>query len=463
VSRREITNISGTLVTLDKSRPLLVSHSLRITAIDGPDKGREWEVKAPHLQIGTARSNDVVLTDGMVSRFHCQVLVRGDRYVLKDMGSTNGTYFQEAPIIETFLVPGTRIRLGRSELLFECRKKWVRLDESEEPHFGQLVGRSAIMRTLFGLLDRVARSRLTCVLSGETGTGKELAAKGIHSRSDRATMPFVTVDCGALPDTLIQSEIFGHEKGAFTGAVEQRRGAFELAHGGTLFLDEIGELPQDLQPKLLGALERKEIKRVGAEEPIEVDVRIICATHRDISAMVSSGAFREDLYYRLAEVVVTLPPLRDHVEDIPVMVEKFLEDERKHGSAVMSASPEVFAALAEQPWNGNVRELRNVVRRAVSLGRSSRLELPDIMLGAHRLETPRETEPVPVLPGLDEDALDRPLKVVRRQVVEALEREYLGRLMKKYDGDIEQIAKIADLHPVSVQRLLKQRGLREGT
>jgi DNA-binding NtrC family response regulator len=459
VSRAEITNISGTLVSLDTSRPLLVCHTLRISVIEGPDRGSSWEVKAPHLQIGTANSNDVRLTDSMVSRFHCQVLARGDTYMLRDMESTNGTYLQGARIIETFLAPGTRITLGQTELLFECRKKWEKMEESEEPRFGQLVGRSAVMRTLFGLLGRVASSRLACILCGETGTGKELAAKGIHARSDRATMPFVTVDCGSLPDTLIQSEMFGHEKGAFTGASELRRGAFELANGGTLFLDEIGELPPELQTKLLGALERKEIKRVGAEEPIEIDVRVIGATHRDLSAMVTSGAFREDLYYRLAEVVITLPPLRDHVEDIPVIVETFLADERNHGARVTGVAPAVLDELSKMPWNGNVRELRNVVRRAVALCTSQVLTLEDIALGAHRIE-PRGTSE-PVLPGLEDDFAEQPLKTVRKRVVDALEKEYLTRLVKKYNGDIERISQIAELHPVSVRRLLKQHGVDE--
>ncbi|MCA9580506.1 MAG: sigma 54-interacting transcriptional regulator, partial [Myxococcales bacterium] len=242
-------NFRGTQVRDDGQGPVLLSHRQKVLVVAGPDQGKEQEVEGTRVTIGTAPSNDLQLRDHTVSRRHCEISVRNDRYYIRDLDSTNGTLLNGTPVVEGILSPGARIRLGDTEIIFEPKKKWERVTESDS--FGQLKGSSQTMRGVFAMLAKVAATELSCVLVGETGTGKELAARGIHENSARSKKPFIVVDCGAVSKTLISSELFGHEKGAFTGADRQRQGAFEAADGGTIFLDEVGELPLDLQPQLL--------------------------------------------------------------------------------------------------------------------------------------------------------------------------------------------------------------------
>ena len=449
----------GTQVRDDGSGPVLLEHRHRLVVVDGPDRGVEVEVPRTSLTIGTASTNDLVLTDTTVSRRHCILAVESERYVLRDLDSTNGTELDGTPIREAFLAPGARIRIGDTEIVFQPRKRWERIDVSRADHFGALYGTADGMRAVFSLLAKLAPTDLGCIVAGETGTGKELAARAVHDHSPRADRPFVVVDCGAISDNLIESELFGHERGAFTGADRQRIGAFETAHGGTVFLDEIGELPIELQPKLLRVLERKEIKRLGGSRLMDVDVRVVAATHRDLLAMVREGTFREDLYYRLAEVVVQLPPLRDRLGDLPVIAERMLFEMAEEGEAPRTLSPDALTALSRRTWPGNVRELRNVLKRAVVMSSTPVLTASDLKLDAIRplREVPAGEAPAdaPV-----EVADDLPIKDARDRWVAPMEREYLLRVIRRCGGDLDKAAEEAGIHRKSLERLLRQHGLK---
>ena len=450
----------GTQVRDDGSGPVLLEHRHRLVVVDGPDRGLEVEVPRTSLTIGSASTNDLVLSDTTVSRRHCILAVEGDRYVLRDLDSTNGTELDGTPIREAFLAPGARIRIGDTEIVFQPRKRWERIDVSRADHFGALYGTAEGMRAVFSLLAKLAPTDLGCIIAGETGTGKELAARAVHDHSPRADRPFVVVDCGAISDNLIESELFGHERGAFTGADRQRIGAFEAAHGGTVFLDEIGELPIELQPKLLRVLERKEIKRLGGSRLMDVDVRVVAATHRDLLAMVREGTFREDLYYRLAEVVVDLPPLRSRLGDLPVIAERMLFEMAEEGEAPRTLSPDALTALSRRSWPGNVRELRNVLKRAVVMSSAAVLTASDLKLDALRpLREVPAAEGAPAS-AASEVADDLPIKDARDRWVAPMEREYLVRVIRRCGGDLDKAAEEAGIHRKSLERLLRQHGLK---
>jgi DNA-binding NtrC family response regulator len=453
------TGLGGTEVRDDGAGPVLLAHRLRLVVTDGPDRGLERELLGTRMSVGTSTQNDLVLSDTTVSRRHAELQVDGDRYVIRDLGSTNGTAVNDTPVVEAYLTPGARVQLGGTSVLFEPKKKWERVSESEEDHFGDLYGNSGPMREVFSMLQKLSPSDLSCVLVGETGTGKELAARAIHAHSPRAQKRFVVVDCGAVTSNLIESELFGHEKGAFTGADRQRPGAFEVADGGTIFLDEIGELPLELQPKLLRALERREVKRLGATKPIEVNVRIIAATHRDLPTLIQEGNFREDLYYRLAEVVASLPPLRDRPDDIALLAPRMVEEQTRDSSP-KSLSDDALKLLKERSWPGNVRELRNVLRRAVALCPSATIRRADLewMLDDSPRPEPASSSASGVpTPEIGEEL---PIREAREQWVAPMEREYLVRLMRRCGGNIDRASEEAGVHRKSLERLLRQHGLK---
>ncbi|MCB9593303.1 MAG: sigma 54-interacting transcriptional regulator [Sandaracinaceae bacterium] len=452
----------GTQVTDDGAGPKILEHSHRLLVVDGPDRGVEVEIQATKLTIGSSSSNDLVLQDTTVSRRHALLAVEGDRYVLRDLESTNGTVLDGTPVKEAYLAPGARIRLGDTEILFQPRKKWERIDVSESDHFGALYGTTGTMKSVFSLLAKLAPTDLSCIIIGETGTGKELAARAIHEHSPRDGKPFIVVDCGAISENLIESELFGHERGAFTGADRSRTGAFEAAHEGSVFLDEIGELPLELQPKLLRVLERKEVKRLGSTKLLEIDVRVIAATHRDLPQMVKEGKFREDLYYRLAEVVVELPPLRDRLGDVPVIAERILTEFSNDGP-VPRLADDAVDSLQRRSWSGNVRELRNVLKRAVVLANGPLLTSRDLALdtgGPLRDSGALGRTPGPPAAGPMEVSEDLPIKEARDRWVAPMEREYLVRIIKRCDGDLDKAAEEAGIHRKSLERLLRQHGLK---
>jgi transcriptional regulator with PAS, ATPase and Fis domain len=305
------------------------------------------------------------------------------------------------------------------------------------------------MRELFALLNRVAGTDATVLLAGETGTGKELLAEAVHQRSARAGGPFVVVDCGALPHELIGSELFGHVRGAFTGATNAKRGLIEEADGGTLFLDEVGELPLDLQPQLLRVLEKREVRPVGDTRSKKVSIRVIAATHRDLVASVKAGTFREDLYFRLAVVRANVPPLRKRKDDIPLLVHGILAELKRPDFPL---STEMVAKLEAHDWPGNVRELRNVVERSLSL------------VGG---ELPFEQRQTPFTPpgaqrasaGTPREVLDKPFKEAKGLLVEAFEREYLTNLLDRHNGNISRAALEAGIDRNYIHRLVKKYGL----
>jgi two-component system response regulator GlrR len=415
---------------------------LHVTA--GPDAGETFSSSGARVAIGTHPSADLILHDSTVSRFHCEIAPGGPLPVVRDLDSRNGTLIDAVPVREAYLRSGAVLTLGRTRIRFEVGAQPVRVAISARERFGTAVGRSLAMRRVFAVLERIAASDVTVLLEGETGTGKEVVAESIHAESARAEGPLTVVDCGSIPKELLESELFGHEKGSFTGAVAARQGAFEAASGGTLILDEIGELSPDLQPKLLRALERREVKRVGATRYAPVDVRVIAATNRNLRAEVNAGRFRSDLYYRLAVVEVRLPPLRERMDDLPVLIERILEGLGAHGrpGADVVKTQEFLAEVLRHTWPGNVRELRNYVERCIAL-----------------------REPGPLEPAGDPSAepdVDprTPLRPARERWVRAFERRYLEALMKQHGENVTAAAQAAGVGRVQMYRLLWRHGLR---
>ena len=439
----------------------LTEHRLALLATSGPLAGERWDLDQATVRLGAAPTNDVQIPDTTVSRHHAEIRPRGGRYLLRDLGSTNGTRLEGVPIVEAWLVDGATLGLGNTELRFDSSRRTTTIGESRADRFGSMLGYAPAMRTLFGVLERIAPTTLSVVISGETGTGKELVARGLHDASERARGPFVVVDCGAMSRSLIESDLFGHERGAFTGADRARVGAFERAQGGTLFLDELGEMPLELQPKLLRALEQGEVQRLGGSSTIDVDVRVVAATHRDLGAMVERGEFREDLYYRLAEIVVMIPPLRERRSDVPMLAEAFLSSWRDE-TGVRSIEEAALSRLTARDYPGNVRELRNVLRRAVALSEGPSIDVavlakldslaprPSVSGGAARGAS-----------GTVELSDHLGIREARQHWVQTLERDYLEKMRERFGDDVDAMADHMGLLRKSVLRLLRQHGLAE--
>ncbi|HUH02053.1 MAG TPA: sigma 54-interacting transcriptional regulator, partial [Kofleriaceae bacterium] len=337
--------------TRQLTRQQLQIDRFRIAVRSGPDSGSACISSGVELTVGTGAGNDLRLTDPSVSQHHCVFVVCHGGVEIRDLGSTNGTYVNGIRVTAAFVPTAANIALGQTTLRFESIDEPISEPLSRDDAFGPVVGHSSAMRRLFAILERAAPSDTTILLEGETGTGKGILAEAIHGASRRAGGPFVVVDCAAIPAGLMESELFGHERGAFTGAREERIGLFEQATGGTVFLDEIGELPLELQPKLLRVLERRTVRRVGSTTQIPVDVRIIAATNRDLRREVNQGNVRSDLWYRLNTVRLLLPPLRERREDVPLLVAHFyrllLGDERACPPAAL------VDEMTRRTWPGN--------------------------------------------------------------------------------------------------------------
>jgi transcriptional regulator with PAS, ATPase and Fis domain len=423
--------------------------SVELVVLEGPSRGARVAVPGGVARIGTAEGNLLRLDDRAVSRVHCEIEVRADCIALRDLGSTNGTFIGDVRVREVDVPAGTRVRLGGSVVQIEAGDQPAFLALSDKTELGELVGQSVEMRALYAVLERVAGTDATLLVQGETGTGKDVVARSVHAASARRDGPFVPVDCGAIPENLIESELFGHVRGAFTGALNNRRGAFEEAHGGTLFLDEIGEMPLSMQAKLLRALESRTIRRVGASAPTPIDVRIVAATNRSLARMVNEGTFREDLYYRLAVVDVTLPPLRARREDIPLLAQRFYS---RYSGKSDPLPPDFVERLKARPWPGNVRELRNFIERAVTLGQ--------IQAAPQRLPAPGAVPSV--LPSGVESIvpLHLPLKEARDAWTEAFESVYVRSMLKKTGGNLTRAAELAGVSRRFMQRLIARLGMR---
>jgi DNA-binding NtrC family response regulator len=433
-----------TTILREGERPIAVElRGFELAVLDGPDAGKSARPTRRQLIVGTHAPSELILTDPHVSRQHLRIDV-GNEYKLKDLGSTNGTRVGGVRVREALLDDGAVIELGSTRMRFSVGGSPTRIELAADDGFEGLIGRSVAMRELFAMLAKVAVTDAAVLIQGETGTGKERVARAVHARSKRASKPFVVFDCAAVPPTLIESELFGHEKGAFTGATDKRPGVFERAEGGTVFLDELGELALELQPKLLRVLESNEVFRVGASKPTPIDARVVAATNRDLSARVSEGKFREDLYFRLAVVTLEVPPLRERREDVPLLAAHFARDRVGAGGGGRGWET-IFEFMKAHDWPGNVRELRNVVERAVIMSD------PGLLAG----------DPLDALAELRKKAEPAMRKRVSlRAYRDQAEREYLEDLLRSVDGDLDQASEIAELHRKSLERLLREHGIK---
>ncbi len=429
-----------------------------LVVLSGTRRGYEQVISADVCRIGKTNDNDLVLNDETVSRNHCEIVREPRGYLLRDLGSTNGTMLDGAEIKEAYLKPGAVITIGKVELKVRPFSERIEVLTSEKHEFGSAVGSSIAMRDIFGLLERIAPFDATVLLTGETGTGKDVLARSIHEMSPRAKKVFHVVDCGAVVGSLIESELFGHEKGAFTGANNSRQGAFEIANGGTLFLDEIGELPLDLQSKLLRALEQRAFKRVGGNKEIRVDIRVIAATKRNLRMEVERGKFREDLYFRLAVVPVEVPSLRERREDIPMLVQTLLKAASAQDTSKppLSIAPDALDALRAHDWPGNVRELRNVLERAAYMTRAtggSEVRLAGVpFLGG----APGQPSGNDMMPAFDPGKSYRDTKATWEEL---FEKKYVAWLLDRNKGNISAAAREADMDRKYLHKLAKKHGL----
>jgi two-component system response regulator GlrR len=411
------------------SRSRIEITRFRLRVIEGPDAPREVVSTGAELTIGSDRGHHLQLTDPCVSRQHCVLRVSEGGVVCEDLGSTNGTLVADRPITSAIVMPGDTITVGETTIVFDLLAETLSEPLSCSDRFGGLLGRSVAMRRLFALAERVAASDATILLEGETGTGKSALAEAIHEHSVRKAAPFVVIDCGALTGTLLESELFGHERGAFTGALESRRGLFESANGGTILIDEIGELPLDLQPKLLRVLERRVIRRVGASRELPIDVRVIAATHRDLRCEVNRRAFRSDLWYRLNTVRLTVPALRERRDDIAMLVSAIYQELLQDRSAVPPAA--IVRQLMRGAWPGNVRELRSAIERS--------------LLGAPVADASEEVTPS--------------FRDAKNRVTADWERRYLADLLAAHDGNVSRAARTARMNRSHLSELIHRHGL----
>ena len=405
----------------------------RVTVVDGPDAGASALSTGTTLTLGTDPRCDLALRCRATSRFHCEIELGDDGAMIRDLGSTNGTRVDGVRVVIAYLRRGAEVELGRNRLRFDLATEPVGIELYPGDRFGAMVGQSPVMRAVFARMSRAAQTDSTVLLAGETGTGKDTAAEAIHAASARAQQPFVVLDCAALAAGVAESELFGHVAGAFTGAEHDRAGVFEAAAGGTVFLDEIGELPLALQPKLLRALERREIQRVGESRPVPIAARVIAATHRDLRRDVNTGRFRADLYYRIAVMQIQLPPLRERGDDLPLLIEALLAELVSDPAARDRLRRQIQpAALARMEWPGNLRELRNAIERYLVVEHGATDGLPDATL---------------------------PYSVAREAWQRWFDRHYLTDLLQRHGGRVAAAARHAGMHRGHLYRLLQRAGL----
>ncbi|MDQ3034891.1 MAG: sigma 54-interacting transcriptional regulator [Myxococcota bacterium] len=468
-SEPEAISASATKITYIDGRPATITlrRCKLLVACDG--QVEEMLFDKDVINIGAMEDNDVVLQDETVSRNHCRIYIDGDQYLIQDLDSTNGTFVNRVRIREAWLRPDVIVTLGKTEIRFQPFDERVRIVPTEGDRYGDIIGRDRKMREIYAILEKIAPTDATVVIEGETGTGKDVVARAIHQFSKREGGPFMVFDCGAVPENLIESELFGHEKGSFTGAHQTRNGVFELSNGGSVFLDELGELQLDLQPKLLRVLEQREVKRIGGTKPLKVDVRVIAATNRNLEEEVRAGRFREDLFYRLTVVRIVLPPLRDRREDVKLLARHFLDNghfnkDREGHRRVTQFAPGVLDRLASYDWPGNVRELHNVIERAVSFAEGDTVELADLPehiawpRGVPR-EVDSETDISIPLPDFRSTELEGTFKDAKERWVAGFERDYIAGLLKKNNGNISHAAREAEIDRKYFRKLMKKYGI----
>ncbi len=432
------------VITRQQESESLRLQRARLKVVKGPDKGKQKDLESGGLVVGTSPESNLVLTDPAISWRHFEVVPTEKGYIVRDLGSKNGTKISGMYIREVLVTDGVNLEIGQSKIQFTLLKEHDEYQLSQKTSFGSLLGRSVMMRQVFAMLEPAATSDATVLLEGESGTGKDLAAENIHALSLRKTGPFVVVDCGTMQSTLAESELFGHKKGAFTGADHDRMGAIESAQGGTVFLDEIGELHPNIQPKLLRFLEKREIKRVGENHYRTVDVRLIAATNRDLKAEVEAGKFREDLFYRISVVRVRVPPLRERREDIALLARSFVQRLRPALDPTEVLSDQVLELLINYGWPGNVRELRNVIERL--------LLFPD-RLDAIIQSSGEQTDPnMPPFVSL-------PFHEARKIWNERFEKLYLSAMLDSCNGVVAHAAQKSDIPRQTFHRLMNKHGL----
>ncbi len=444
-------HITTTHTLVVENKTTLKVRKCRLAVTGGPDTGKEVISDKERLRVGAHSSNDLVLVeDRTASRHHFEIQYTERGYLVIDLNSTNGTWLDGRRIERAYLSQGSQVRAGQTTLSFAPIDEEVTVEPDRDGELCGMMGQSVKMRQIFGLIKKIAPMDVSVIIQGETGTGKELVARAIHELSARKRGPMVVLDCGAIPPNLIESELFGHEKGSFTGAIASRPGAFERANGGTIFLDELGELRTDLQPKLLRVLENREVRRVGGNEVQEIDVRVIAATNRDLVKEIQTGNFREDLYFRLSVINIQLPPLRQRREDIPHIIKKELGDPEivtRHGKKVVSAP--AMSVLMQYSWPGNIRELMNVISHVLTFSDG---ELIDLQHLPARVQGQHQEQPLPFNEHLS-------FKDAKEQLLENFEREYIGQVLKRCDGNISRAARESGLHRKSIERLVKKYSL----
>lgn len=435
---------------------------LRVVVLAGPDSGISAVVDSPRVLVGRGECVDVRLHDPTVSQFHVELRWSAEGIVITDLNSKNGVRAGGVRIERGIVAPGTSLSIGTTTLRVEVAPGQSTA-ATVETSFGGLVGQSAVMRELYTLLARLARNELSVVIEGETGTGKEEAARVLQAKSGRAAGPFVVLDCTAIPATLASSVLFGHEKGAFTGATERRLGVFEAAHDGVLFIDEIGELPLELQPLLLRVLQSREVVPIGSTRPRKVNVRVISASWRDLRRMVNRGTFREDLYYRLAQATIRMPSLAERADDIPLLAQHFLMNLPSEVPAARAINAEALAMLCARSFPGNVRELRSTIERLAMLGEGPVISAADMtferILAVARTRAPRPESEQSVVSRSESSEPIEPFKEAKRTMVDEFERSYLQRLVERTQRNLSQAAQIAGLERHNLRELLKKHGL----
>ncbi len=423
----------------------------KLTIVNGENKGKEFVLSQPVIRVGTKKENEIPLKDETMSREHFEIQQTKDGYVLRDSGSLNGTFINGVRVKEGFLLSGSVIRAGKTEMKFLPMDEVFEITPSKKTKFLNLIGGSTAMRKIYTIVEKIAPTDVSVLIEGESGTGKELVAAALHEKSKRNKRPFVIFDCSAVAENLIESELFGHEKGSFTGATGMRQGAFELADGGTIFLDEIGELGKELQPKLLRVLESRTVKRVGGDRHLNVDVRVVAATNRNLEAEVKKGDFREDLYYRLNVAPIYLPPVRKRKEDIPMLMDSFIEEFNKQhpDRACEGIEQSAMELLMAYDWPGNVRELKNTTSRMLSFMEGHKITLEEIP----------EKIRLPIAKAELDIREDLGFKDAKEQWISSFEKQYLAELLKRNNYNISAAAKEAGIDRKSVQRLVRKYNL----
>lgn len=436
------------VITLPDQRQALQVRKAELRVVRGPDKGKSVNLPPHGVVVGAGEDCDLILHDPAVSGRHFELKPAGEAFALRDLASKNGTLVARVRVVEARLSGGEEIWVGASRLRLKLSDERDEFPLSDQSAFGPVLGRSLPMRQVFALLERAAPTESIVLLEGESGTGKDLAAEAIHMASARREGPLMVVDCGSMKAALVESELFGHRKGAFTGADQDRVGAFEAAAGGTVFLDEIGELAGDLQLALLRVLDKREVKRLGDNDYRSVDVRVIAATNRELAADVEAGRFRQDLFYRLSVLQVRMPSLRERREDIGLLARAMVQKLDPGADPLAVVNDRVLAMLMNHDWPGNVRELRNVVERLLLFP-----ERPQAALAAR--------PPGGDGAGLNVDAemLGLPFTEARRRVVDAFERAYLSAALDAAGGVVAKAAEVTGVPRQSFYRLMNKHGL----